>query len=99
MNSLTLFYFLNRYLKTILEENILRKRALKVRVLENRTSLRKKLLFLNHPSGQVIVEYILLLLVSSVMAMALVNFVSTTDGPFFNYWKNLIKVIAEDIST
>ena len=101
MSILTLSYFLNRSIKTMLEKNILRKGTSKMRVLEKKTNFRKNFQFLNHHSGQVIVEYILLLLVSSVMAMTLINFVSTKNenAIFFRYWKNLITVIAEDIST
>ena len=52
--------------------------------------------------GQVIVEYILLLLVSTVMALALLKLVSVVPGdnsPVFKYWENLLKAIGQDIST
>ena len=51
--------------------------------------------------GQVIVEYILLLVVSTALALLLINLVSINSdspGPFFNYWKNLLVVIGADIS-
>lgn len=52
--------------------------------------------------GQVIVEYIFLLVVSSVMALALIKLVSVAPGdnsPVFKYWENLLKVVGQDIST
>jgi len=57
---------------------------------------------LKSQKGQVIVEYILLLLVSSVMALALVNLVSVSpedSGAFFNYWEHLLKTVGGDISS
>jgi len=56
----------------------------------------------NTAKGQVIVEYVLLLLVSSVMALVLINLVSVdprNESPVFGYWKKLIETIGEDIST
>ena len=53
-------------------------------------------------NGQVIVEYILLLVVSAVMALLLVNLVSVDPNktsPVFSYWKHLIEVVGSDVST
>lgn len=55
--------------------------------------------------GQVILEYVLLLIVSVVMAQLLIQMVSLNpnEGFPFNafqlYWKNLLQVIGEDISS
>ena len=53
----------------------------------------------NKQKGQVIVEYVLLLVVSTVIALLLIQFVSLDSGPFFEYWKKLLEVVGEDIST
>ena len=70
------------------------------------TLFQKNLQFLKNSKetskGQVIVEYILLLLVSSVMALVLINLVSVDpdkSSPVFNYWRHLIETVGEDIST
>ena len=52
--------------------------------------------------GQVIVEYILLLVVSAAMALALIKLVSVNpddNSIFYRYWYRLIKTVGEDIST
>ena len=52
--------------------------------------------------GQVIVEYILLILVSTMMALLLINLVTVDPGkasPVFKYWENLLKAVGQDIST
>ena len=52
--------------------------------------------------GQVIVEYILLLVVSTTLALLLINLVTVEPGknsPVFGYWKKIIEVIGADIST
>ena len=52
--------------------------------------------------GQVIVEYILLLVVSTTLALLLINLVTVDPGknsPVFGYWKKIIEVIGADIST
>lgn len=52
--------------------------------------------------GQVIIEYILLLLVSMVMALVFMNFINvkaSRNGIFFQYWKGLVQAIGEDVST
>lgn len=51
--------------------------------------------------GQVIVEYILLLVISVVLALALINFVRVDGGAsiVFSYWKNLLIVVGQDISS
>ena len=55
--------------------------------------------------GQVILEYVLLLIVSVVMAQLLIQMVSLNpnEGAPFNafqlYWKNLLQVVGADIST
>ena len=52
--------------------------------------------------GQVIVEYILLILVSTMMALLLINLVTVEPGkasPVFKYWENLLKAVGQDIST
>ncbi|MCZ0931865.1 MAG: hypothetical protein OXJ52_01765 [Oligoflexia bacterium] len=52
--------------------------------------------------GQVIVEYILLLVVSTVLALILINLVTVDpdkNSPVFGYWGKLLQVIGADIST
>ena len=52
--------------------------------------------------GQVIVEYVLLLVLSTALALLLINLVSVEPGkntPVFRYWKHLLEVIGNDIST
>ena len=58
--------------------------------------------FLKNQKGQVIVEYILLLVVSTVLALILINLVTvdpSKNSPVFSYWRRLLEVIGEDIST
>ena len=57
---------------------------------------------LTHKKGQVIVEYILLIVVSTFMALALIKLVTVdpnVGSPVFKYWERLLKNIGEDIST
>ncbi len=52
--------------------------------------------------GQVIIEYILLLIVSTSIALVFVNLVSVQASdlsPVFKYWRNLLIFIGRDIST
>ena len=53
--------------------------------------------------GQVIVEYVLLLVVSTAMAMALIKMVNldpaAPQSPVFKYWSNILKKVGEDNST
>ncbi len=58
--------------------------------------------------GQVIIEYVLLLVVSAAMAMVFIRFINIdcepprSSGPnciFFRYWLQLLQVIGADIST
>ena len=50
--------------------------------------------------GQVVVEYILLLVVSVLMATILIAFVDESKGgELFKKWRNLLTTIAQDIST
>ena len=50
--------------------------------------------------GQVVVEYVLLLVVSVFIATVLIGFVSADKGGIlFKKWRNILTVIAEDIST
>ena len=53
-------------------------------------------------TGQVIVEYILLLVVSTTIALLFINLVTVhpSDGsPVFQYWQRLLRVIGQDINT
>ena len=64
--------------------------------------LLKTTKLLQDEEGQVIVEYILLILVSTIMALLLINLVSvdpSKNSPVFGYWRHLIEVIGSDIST
>lgn len=57
---------------------------------------------LKEEKAQVIVEYILLIVVSTVLAMLLINLVTVDpakNSPVFKYWENLLKVVGQDIST
>ena len=51
--------------------------------------------------GQLIVEYILLLVASVVFALILIRFVKVQDqdGILFEKWDGAIKEVAQDIST
>ena len=53
--------------------------------------------------GQVILEYVLLLIVSVTMAqllIAMVDLDAASPSPFFSrYWKTLLEVVGADIST
>ena len=65
-----------------------------------KTLLLKKRIF--QTKGQVIVEYILLLVISTVLALLLINLVSVDPNKgshVFKYWHHLLKVIGSDIST
>lgn len=56
----------------------------------------------SNKKGQVIVEYILLLVVSTAIALLLINLVSVDpqkSSPVFKYWENLLKTVGQDIST
>lgn len=56
----------------------------------------------SHQTGQVIVEYIFLLVVSTVIALLLIDLVSVDPGkasPVFKYWENLLRAVGQDIST
>ena len=78
---------------------------------QNKKTARRKLLkpakggvFLRKSAirlkGQVVVEYILLLVVSVFIATVLIGFVSADKGGvLFKKWRTLLTVIAEDIST
>ena len=66
--------------------------------------LLKNLFFktLANQRAQVIVEYILLLVVSTAIALLLINLVTVDPNkgsPVFKYWENLLKVLGQDIST
>ncbi|MCY4512715.1 MAG: hypothetical protein OXB86_03400 [Bdellovibrionales bacterium] len=64
------------------------------------TPNKSRSLFLWKKKGQVVVEYILLLVVSVVIATILISFVDESkDGILFQKWRNLLTTIAEDIST
>ena len=95
------------YLKFILSSGFLYKLLLEkaLQVKQNDFSLYfqnlKKQLKKNQ-KGQVIVEYILLLVVSTVLALALINLVTVDpdkNSPLFRYWGHLLRVIGADIST
>lgn len=58
-----------------------------------------KMRFVKNQSGQIIVEYILLLVLSVTLAVALSKLASLSDSPLLNFWTKILKVIAEDIST
>lgn len=64
------------------------------------TPKRSKPFSLQKKKGQVVVEYILLLVVSVIIATILISFVDESkDGILFQKWRNLLTTIAEDIST
>ena len=55
-----------------------------------------------HNRGQVIIEYVLLLVVSTAMALVLINFARISppgESLIFQYWEKLLMVIGEDLST
>ena len=55
---------------------------------------------ISNKKGQVIVEYILLLVVSVSIALILINLTKiTTDSVVSKSWKKMLKIIAEDVST
>ena len=56
--------------------------------------------FLKNSKGQIIVEYILLLGLSVILALGILKITSiTTDSDFLNLWIKTIDVIGQDIST
>ena len=56
--------------------------------------------FTKQRNGQVVIEYILLLVVSVLIATILIGFVDETkDGILFQKWRNLLTTIAQDISS
>ena len=58
--------------------------------------------FFTNKKGQIIIEYVLLLLVSVVIAKVLVDLASVDPGqgsPIFKYWEHLLRAIGDDIST
>ena len=68
--------------------------------------LKKQVLWLlaekNNKKGQVIVEYVLLLVVSTAMALVLINFARISppgESLIFGYWEKLLIEIGADIST
>lgn len=54
---------------------------------------------LNNSYGQIIVEYILLLLVSIVIAVAILKLTNLEESPFLRFWIKTTNVIGEDVST
>lgn len=70
-------------------------KEIKYQTLKQPTSLSGK-----KRKGQVVVEYILLLVVSVLMATILIAFVDESKGgELFKKWRNLLTTIAQDIST
>ena len=58
--------------------------------------------FARGSKGQVILEYVLLLIVSVTMAQLLIAMVDLDASPpshFSRYWKRLLEVVGADIST
>ena len=56
--------------------------------------------FRKNQKGQMIVEYILLLVVSVALALILIKLTDvTTNTTFLNFWSQILTAIAEDIST
>ena len=69
---------------------------------QNLKKLFYKKQLVQNQRGQVIVEYILLLVVSTVLALILINLVTVDpdkNSPVFGYWGKLLQVIGKDIST
>ena len=61
------------------------------------SSLRKRI---QNQRGQMIIEYILLLVISVIMALALIKLTDIgQDSPFFNFWSQITQAISEDTST
>ena len=90
-----LFYSIGCFLKF----HIKKQKGYKLSFFKTQT---KDLTLSKNQSGQVIVEYVLLLLVSSIMALALINLVSVDpnkSSPVFTYWRHLIEMVGSDIST
>ena len=93
------FFLLIYFIGCFLKFHIKKQKGNRLNFLKTQT---KNLTLSKNQSGQVIVEYILLLLVSSVMALALINLVSVDpdkSSPVFNYWRKLIEVVGSDINT
>lgn len=66
-----------------------------IKFLTYQASIRSK-------KGQVIVEYIFLLLISVVISLLLIKLVTLDPkqgSPLFNYWRHVLQVIGQDIST
>ena len=74
-------------------------RAERNRIAGMRFSARPKF---KGEKGQLIIEYVLLLLVSVVIALALLKLIKTpagAEGPVIELWIEMLKFIGEDIST
>ena len=73
--------------------------AIRRRSAGNRLLAKQKL---KGEKGQLIIEYVLLLLVSVVIALALLKLIKTpagAEGPVIELWIEMLKFIGEDIST
>ena len=56
--------------------------------------------FIKQRKGQIVIEYILLLVVSVLIATILIGFVDETkNGILFQKWRSLLTTIAQDISS
>ncbi len=56
--------------------------------------------FIKNQKGQMIVEYMLLLFLSIVLALSLIKLTDiTSQNAFLNFWSQIIRSIAEDVST
>lgn len=68
-------------------------------IKNNKIHQKNKIKSLNNSQGQIIVEYILLLVVSVALAVIVLKVTDLEEGPFLNFWTKSITVIGEDIST
>jgi len=55
--------------------------------------------WIKNQKGQLIVEYMLLLVVSVAIALILLKITNMDDSPFSDFWIQTIRILSEDIST
>ena len=61
--------------------------------------VRKGLFKLREESGQLVLEYILILVLSVAIAFLLVSLTNFSGGPVIGWWKKALLFIGNDLST
>lgn len=60
---------------------------------------RKFLQKIKDERGQIVLEYMFLLLISVVIATSLLKLTNISDGPVLGWWKKALEFIGKDLST